>query len=222
MRAVEEGQQTGTAARATLPLPWIAFAAVAVVALGALVALRLAGSRPPAATTSSGPVLTGEAVMAPGSTPAPNFALSDQNGQTISLQQLRGQVVALTFLDSHCQQQCPVTGDQLGTAMRALGTRHPFVIMVVSVAPATDTSASEAAFASMHRWTGTWYWLSGTPAQLASVWKAYGVDVQPGSPGNIPHSVVTYMIDRRGYERAGLLFTQPARIEQDVRVLATS
>jgi protein SCO1/2 len=219
---MQDGQKISAAARTPSPLPWIVLTAVVVVALGAFLAFRLVGIRAPVPTTANGPVLVGEAVMPARSTPAPNFSLSDQNGQMISLQQLRGQVVALTFLDSHCQQECPVTGEQFGAAMRALGSQHPFVMLVVSVAPATDTPASEMAFAATHRWTGTWYWLSGTPAQLAAVWKSYGVEVLPGPTGNIPHSVATYLIDRRGYERVGLLFTQPARVEQDVRILSQS
>lgn len=221
MRAVKDENKMTTAARVPSALPWVVLLAAALIALGSLVALRLSEGHPTASGSNS-PVLVGEAVMPAGSTPAPNFSLRDQNGQTVALAELRGRVVGLTFLDSHCQQACPVTGDQLGTAMRALGSRTPFTLLVVSVAPATDTPASETAFAATHRWMGSWHWLSGTPAELATVWKTYGIDVQPGTPGDIAHSVVTYLIDRKGFERVGLLFTQPSRVEQDVRILARS
>lgn len=160
--------------------------------------------------------------MTPGSTPAPAFTLRDQNGQMISLADFRGKVVAVTFLDSHCVQQCPLQGEQLGVAMKALGKATPFTLLVVSVAPTTDTPNSVKTFAAQHHWTDDWHWLNGSPDQLTTVWKAYSIDVEPGPAGKIPHSVALYLLDRQGYERAGLLFTDPSRIEQDVRYLARS
>jgi protein SCO1 len=211
--------------RRVLPLPaasllLLALVAVALVAIGALWAVRLVSSRSVAAEPA--PALQGEAVMSPGSTPAPAFALTDQDGRTVALSDFKGKVVALSFLDSHCQQQCPLQGEQLGIAARTLGSHTPFVNLVVSVAPATDTPESERAFASTHRWTGEWHWLSGTQAQLTAVWKSYGIAVLPGPTGNIPHSIALYLIDRGGYERVGMLFTDPRRIEQDVRLLSQS
>lgn len=207
----------------TLPRPagpvlLLVLAGAALVAVGAIWAGRLAATRMVA--PEAAPTLNGEAVMSPGSTPAPGFSLRDQEGKSVALADFKGQVVALSFLDSHCQQQCPLQGEQLGIAQRALGPRTPFVNLVVSVAPSTDTPDSERAFAAAHRWTGEWHWLSGPPAQLAAVWKSYGIAVLPGPTGNIPHSIALYLVDRQGYERVGLLFTDPKRIEQDVRLLS--
>jgi len=194
--------------------------AIVLLALGALWAQRLVSGH--LVTPEPAPTLAGEAVMSPGTTPAPAFSLRDQDGGPVALTDFKGRVVALSFLDSHCQQQCPLQGEQLGIAERALGARTPFVNLVVSVAPATDTPDSERAFATTHRWTGEWHWLSGTPAELQAVWKSYGIAVLPGPTGNIPHSIALYLIDRKGYERVGLLFTDPKRIEQDVRLLSQS
>lgn len=196
-----------------LVLVGAALVAMAAIWAGRLVATRMATPEPP-------PTLNGEVVMSPGSTPAPAFSLPDQDGRTVALADFRGQLVALSFLDSHCQQQCPLQGEQLGIAQRALGPRTPFVNLVISVAPSTDTPESERAFATLHRWTGEWHWLSGTPAQLAAVWKSYGIAVLPGPMGNIPHTIALYLVDRRGDERVGLFFTDPNRIEQDVRLLS--
>jgi len=90
---------------------------------------------------------------------------------------------------------------------------------VVSVAPATDTPASERAFAATHRWSGDWHWLVGPPDQLASVWKAYSIAVQ-NAPDNVLHSSVLYLVDRDGYERAGWAAgLQPDLVTHDVRLL---
>jgi cytochrome oxidase Cu insertion factor (SCO1/SenC/PrrC family) len=207
---------TGPAA----PILVLGLVAIVLVAVVAIWAQRLVSGR--LVAPEAAPALAGEGVMSPGSTPAPAFTLTDQDGKAVALADFKGQVVALSFLDSHCQQQCPLQGEQLGIAERALGTRTPFVNLVVSVAPLTDTADSERAFASTHRWAGEWHWLSGTPAQLAAVWKSYGIAVLPGPTGNIPHSIALYLIDRRGYERVVMLFTDPKRIEQDVRLLSQS
>ena len=196
--------------------------AVALVLLAAIFLVRGVIGRAPPTASPSATTLVGEAVMSPGSTPAPDFVLRDQAGRTVTVKDFRGRVVALTFLDSHCQQKCPVEGEQLGQAMKGLGTRTPFALLVVSVAPATDTPESVAAFAATHQWTDEWHWLFGSQKELAPVWKAYGIDVEAGPTGNIPHSIALYLVDRQGYERAGFLFTDPPRVERDIQILSRS
>jgi protein SCO1/2 len=213
----------GKAQRSPNPLPWVALAAVALIALVALLAIRgIGANRTAGQPSASSNGLVGEAVMSPSTIKAPNFLLSDQNGKQVSLQQFQGRVVAVTFLDSHCQQQCPLQGEQLGIAMRKLSNNSPFTLLVVSVAPSTDTPESVKAFATMHRWTDEWHWLNGNQAQVEAVWKSYGVQVLNGPTGNIPHSIALYLIDRQGYERVAMLSTDPQRIEQDVRLLSKS
>jgi protein SCO1/2 len=152
--------------------------------------------------------------------PAPDFQLADQNGRTMSLADLRGRVVALTFLNSHCTQYCPIIADQLGRIQHDLGPNTKMVLLVVSVAPAADTSASVRQFAVAHGWTGEWHWLMGSQDQLAQIWKAYDIGVQP-LPSDIAHSIVLYLLDRRGYEQGAFAFgITPATLEKDVRLLS--
>ena len=46
-----------------------------------------------------------------GSTPAPDFLLKDQFGNSISLSQFKGEPVVLTFLYTHCPDVCPLTAE---------------------------------------------------------------------------------------------------------------
>src|SRR5439155_25348111 len=48
-----------------------------------------------------------------GNQPAPNFQLTDQAGQKISLAQFKGKPVVLTFLYTHCPDICPLTAEHL-------------------------------------------------------------------------------------------------------------
>ena len=186
------------------PLTWVSLSVLAAALFLGLLATRVLAPR---LATTAGPTpapsgLRADIVIPPKSMPAPDFTLVDQGGTPVSVSALRGQVVVITFLDSHCKQLCPLAGDQLGQAQQQLGPRVKLALLVVSVAPATDTPDSERAFAATHHWSGDWHWLTGKPAQLAQVWKDYSIAVQ-GTPDNILHSTVVYLVDKNGFQRAG-------------------
>jgi len=203
------------------PLTWWSFSLLAALILVVLLAVRamsprLAGT---AGVTPSSSGLAADIVIPPKSMAAPDFTLADQDGKPVSVSALRGRVLAITFLDSHCKQLCPLEGDQLGQVERSLGARANLSLLVVSVAPATDSPSSERAFAANHGWSGDWHWLVGTPDQLAAVWKAYSIAVQ-NVPDNVLHSSVLYLVDKDGFERAGWAAgLQPDLVTRDVRLL---
>ena len=203
------------------PITFVSISLGAAVLLLALLAVRWFA--PPAASQPPGSAATGfvaDIVIPPKTSPAPDFTLRDQNNQPVSITTVRGRVVALTFLDSHCKQLCPLEADQLAQVQRSLGKNVPVSVLVVSVAPATDTPESERAFAAEHHWTGDWHWLTGTQAQLAAVWKDYSIAVQI-TPEDIIHGSVLYLIDRGGYERAGFAAgLVPDLVARDIRFLA--
>ena len=203
------------------PLIWLSLSALATLLLLALLVVRVASPRL-AATAGPTPVPSGlraDIVIPPKSIVASDFTLLDQDGKLVSVSALRGRVLAITFLDSHCTQLCPLAGDQLGQAQKALGPTAKLTLLVVSVAPATDTAESERAFAATHHWSGDWHWLLGTPDQLAAVWKAYGIAVQ-GTSDNVLHSTVVYLVDKNGFQRAGWAGAiEPDLLAHDVRFL---
>jgi protein SCO1/2 len=192
----------------------IAASVIALAACGQASSSGLLGSATP---VPSG--LAADIVIPANAQAAPDFTLTDQSGQPLSLSSLKGKVVAITFLDSHCKQLCPIEGDQLGQTQRSLGTSNPMTLLVVSVAPATDTPDSERAFASAHHWSGDWHWLNGPPAQLATIWKQYSIAVQ-NAPDDVLHSSVLYLVDRDGFERAGWAAgLEPNLLVHDVQLL---
>jgi protein SCO1/2 len=153
---------------------------------------------------------------------APPFALRDEAGRTVSLAQLRGRTVLLTFLDSRCRSSCPVEGGMLRELGRELGPRSGVELLTVSVDPWADTAASARAFAARARWTLPWHWLLGTQRELAPVWAAYGESVKR-TKADILHTLLLYVIDRRGDQRAAYLFPLvPAQVAADVRTIAAA
>ena len=193
-------------------------AALAVAVVGAGTALSR-GSGASASKPSAGG-LRGDIAWAAGTRPAPAIALGDERGRTFSLASERGRVVLLTFLDSRCRALCPLESRMLAKVVRSLPVADRPDVVVVSVDPAGDSAASvsraERDLAGVPRIT----WLVGSHARLARVWRAYGVEVKPVR-GDIEHTSVVYVIDRRGDERAGMLFpfSLPS-LSHDLRVLA--
>jgi protein SCO1/2 len=190
------------------------------VALGVLLHSTLWG------TASAGPPrvpsLQGQITWRARSRPAPAFELRDQNGRLVALRGLRGRSVVLTFQDSRCKSECPIEGRMLAAAIRQLAPAVRPRVVVVSVNPWGDTPAS--ARRALRQWglPANVSWLLGTKAQLASVWRAYGVSVIP-TKADVTHTAVLYVIDRQGDERAGFLVPfLPISIAHDLRVLAAA
>src|SRR5205823_6529575 len=119
------------------------------------------------------PALRAQASWPAGAKRAPDFRLRDQTGRQITLSSERGRVVLLTFLDSHCKQECPIEGRLLASVQRRLAARTRADLLVVTVDPWADTGRSARVFAAKSRWRGSWHWLLGTPAQLKPVWADY-------------------------------------------------
>jgi len=171
--------------------------------------------------TAAPPLLHGDAAWAPGSRRAPAFALRDQDGRMTSLADQRGRVVLLTFLDSRCDQDCPIEARQLAAVEHALGRVDGPVLLIVSVNPA-DRPDSVRAFMRKAGLAGgwTWHWLMGTEAQISEVWRSYLITVIV-QKADIAHDTVLYLVDRSGYERAGYLMPLQVRdVTADARVLS--
>ncbi len=172
----------------------------------------------PAAAAPAIPTSYGSAIWPAHSLRAAGFTLRDQNGRLFSLAAQRGTVVLVTFMDSRCTTLCPLEGAYLRQARAQAPKGLPLELVVVSTDPSGDTPASVKAFAARYGWTGTWSWswLLGTQAQLAPVWRAYGVGVDSASA----HTSVAVLVSRNGYQRAafGVPFSR-WELAADLRLL---
>lgn len=195
--------------------------AITAVAATVVLAVGFVTRGSPASRGGSPVRLHGDAVWAAGARPAPPLRLRDQHGQAASLAQLRGRVLLVTFMDSHCTTECPVEGHQLAVVQRTFPSRSQPEIVVVSVNPA-DTPRSVRRFARLRGWHGRWRWLMGSSAELGRVWSAYGIEVDPTSH-DIIHSAALYIVDRRGDERSGYVAPfLPKLVAADIRALERS
>ena len=86
-----------------------------------------------------------------GKKPAPNFQLTDQTGQTISLSQFKGKPVVLTFLYTHCPDICPLTAEHLHSTMVQMGSDAQKVgVLAVSTDPQGDDQTAAQNFSQAH------------------------------------------------------------------------
>ncbi len=135
--------------------------------------------------------------------PAPDFVLTDQNGQRISLGQFRGRLILLNFIYTHCTDVCPLTTAALARVQRELIRRGwwatDVVFLSITTDPVQDTPAVFREYARRYQADpGGWHFLTGDPKAIAAVHRGYGIQVQPLGAGLQDHDVPTFVIDRAG------------------------
>ena len=159
-----------------------------------------------------------------GGVPAPNFRLTDQFGRPVSLVQFKGKPVVLTFLYTHCPDQCPLTAEKLHAVMLSLGSDAQRVgVVAVSTDPKRDTTAAALNFSQVHRMQNYWHYLLGTESELSPVWSSYSVYAAPtptSTGGSVAHTTAVYVIDKQGRERVffGSDFTSE-QLTKDLQIL---
>jgi len=194
---------------------WLLAASIVMLVLaGAAVAVAFALIRSPAAQSlrpSGIPAsITDSQINLMGlspvqASPAPGFTLTDQNGRTLSLADLRGKVVVLEFMDPHCTDICPIVSAEYIDAYRDLGPLAAKVVFAaVNVNQYHAAVADMLAYSREHQLNTipSWHFLTGPAAALRTVWGDYHVQVEAPNPdADILHSSVVYFIDPAGRER---------------------
>lgn len=139
---------------------------------------------------------------------APEFTLTDQNGASLALRDLRGKVVAVTFIYATCTDTCPVLTEKLVSLQKPLGadfgSRVRFV--AITVDPEVDSPAVLRAYAKAHSAdSGGWSFLTGTPSGVHDVVRRYGGFAKKTERGGVDHVFLTSLIDRQGRLRVQYL-----------------
>ncbi|MFL5592568.1 MAG: SCO family protein [Ktedonobacteraceae bacterium] len=210
---------------------WRLASRLSVVTLAALVVIIVAvlGTRAGGLTSNASnltPAVNSSGLQGTdlGGVPAPNFRLTDQFGRPVSLAQFKGKPVVLTFLYTHCPDQCPLTAEKLHAVMLSLGSDAQRVgVVAVSTDPKRDTTAAALNFSQVHRMQNYWHYLLGTESELSPVWSSYSVYAAPtptSTGGSVAHTTAVYVIDKQGRERVffGEDFTS-GQLTKDLQIL---
>jgi protein SCO1/2 len=133
---------------------------------------------------------------------APNFTLTDQDGQTFTLSAQRGHPFVLFFGYAHCADACPLTVAHVGAALRSERLESTVRLLFVTVDPQRDTPSALRRYVRL--FDPSPIGLTGSRAQLDPVYSAYHVlaQQQVGKRGSsdysIAHGTTLYFIDAAG------------------------
>ncbi|HVY00272.1 MAG TPA: SCO family protein [Pseudorhodoplanes sp.] len=128
------------------------------------------------------------------------FELVDQDGRKVTDADLKGRPTLMFFGFTHCPDICPTTLFDVSEVFRALGDGKEAAGYFVTVDPERDTPAVLKDYLSSFdpRIRG----LSGTPAQIEAIEKAYRVYAKKVPTGSgdytMDHSALVYLMDKDG------------------------
>ena len=140
--------------------------------------------------------------------PAPDFMLTSQDAKWVSLRDYRGRVVAVTFIFASCTDTCPLLTDNMVRVQDKLGaTFGPKIAFVsITVDPDRDTPDVLKQYAqNFGADLEGWAFLTGNPAAIRDVGRKYGIFAKKTASGDVDHTFLTSLIDRKGTLRVQYL-----------------
>jgi len=156
--------------------------------------------------------------------PAPEFTLTNQDGNRLALKELRGKVLAITFIFASCADTCPLLTAKMAGIQNRLGADFGAKVHFVSITvdPERDTPEVLKRYADAIKANPSgWAFLTGTPAEIREVAKRYGIYYKKTSRGDVDHTFLTSLVDQSGTVRVqymGVKFN-PDEMLRDLRSL---
>ena len=133
--------------------------------------------------------------------PAPEFTLTTQDGKRLSLKELRGKALAITFIFASCIDTCPLLTAKMVQIKQKLGAAFgPQVNFVsITVDPERDKPEVLKRYAEGYKANRAgWAFLTGTPAEIHEVTKRYGIYAKKTPRGDVDHTFLTSLVDQSG------------------------
>src|SRR5262249_55224599 len=156
--------------------------------------------------------------------PAPAFTLTNQDGAALSLGDLKGKVVLLTFIYTSCTDTCPLLTGKMAGIQEKLGSDFGSRVELLSITVDPERDTPDVMRTYGQRFSADpagWAFLTGTPEQVAEVTGAYGIFVRKRPTGDVDHSFLTSLVDRSGTLRVQYIGTRfdPDEMLADLRAL---
>jgi protein SCO1/2 len=131
------------------------------------------------------------------------FSLVDPAGRSVTDRDFRGKFMLVYFGYTSCPNHCPMMMGDIAAALHSLGPRADRVQAIfITVDPDNDTPQVTGAYA--RRFSQRILGLTGSPAQIEAVEKAYGVEASFRRTGPAPgdyrvdHPSVIYLVGPDG------------------------
>jgi protein SCO1 len=142
---------------------------------------------------------------------APDFTLTNQDGRKISLQDLRGKIVVVTFIFTNCESGCLLSTVKMKDVQSAFKNK-PVHLVSISFDPAHDSPARLKEYANhFGADLGNWSFLTGTKEEVDPVLFDYQIEVNRGGKRDpsgailasaiVDHEMKSFIIDEAGMKR---------------------
>lgn len=135
----------------------------------------------------------------------PEFSFIDQNGNTVTNEDFKGQIYIANFFFTRCPTICPQMAVHLAEIQKRFAHRDDFKIISHTVDPVHDSVEVLKAYAAkVHADERNWQFVTGTKEHLYEV--AMNGYFAPASEdeaaaGGFLHSELLFLIDRNGHIR---------------------
>jgi protein SCO1 len=156
--------------------------------------------------------------------PAPEFMLTKQDGKRLALKELRGKVLAITFIYASCTDTCPLLTAKMAGIQDRLGSDFGAKVFFLSITvdAERDTPDVLKRYAEAYKANPAgWAFLTGTAAEIRDVTKRYGIYYKKMPSGDVDHTFLTSLVDRKGMLRVqymGVKFN-PDEMLRDIQSL---
>ena len=145
---------------------------------------------------------------------APEIALTRDNGTSFKLSEMRGRIVLLFFGYTSCPDVCPTTMAELNQALGKLSAEDARQVQVLFVTVDPERDTPERAQAYVNHFNPSFIGLSGTEAELQTIWNEYGIyrEIVKGTSAagyTVNHTARVTLIDRNGNMRVSFSFDTP-------------
>jgi len=133
--------------------------------------------------------------------PAPEFTLTKQDGKRLALKELRGKVLAITFIFASCADTCPLLTAKMAGIQNRLGSDFGSKVYFVSITVDPERDTPEVLRRSAEAYKANpagWAFLTGTPAEIRDVAKRYGIFYKKNPRGDVDHTFLTSLVDQNG------------------------
>ena len=138
-----------------------------------------------------------------------DFSLMNWDGQTITMDDMAGRVVILTFSYSFCSTSCPVITGRLLTLDETMNSPTDVAYLHISIDPEMDTPERRKDYFSLYGIDASedrrWIFVSGGRQELQRLWEFYGIVIEKVQSPFLPegyfmeYSPKVMIIDKKGY-----------------------
>lgn len=158
------------------------------------------------------------------------FSFLNQNGEEVSLEDVKDKVFVVEYFFTTCGSICPVMTEQMTRVQAKYKGEEDLKILSFTVDPKTDTVEVMRRYASKHNAVdGQWHFLTGSKKQLYSLARNSFFVLKPAEAANLGdagsdfiHTNNFVLVDRqrriRGYYD-GTSITEVNQLMEDIKIL---